>query len=167
MYNPLIVGDLFFEQARPWEKLTERHLRQVWDATRAFLDMVVSHLADDVTAGALLDEVVGPEMDKRWMELEAKLQELITPYQKGHPITYNHYFTETIQNVRHRRMEEEVSRRLLTLYGVNQITSLEELPTRKIKTTSLVTALSRRNETDMNYYASSEILDCMMAFYIC
>ncbi|KAG7286499.1 hypothetical protein NEMBOFW57_008810 [Staphylotrichum longicolle] len=91
--------------------------------------MVVSHLADDVTAGTLLDEVVGPEMDKRWMQLEAKLQELMTPYQKGHPITYNHYFTETIQNVRDRRMEEE------------------------------------RNETDMDYYASSDILDCMMAFY--
>jgi len=165
MYNPLIVGDLFFEQAEPWEKLTERHLRKVWDATRTFLDMAVSHLTDDVTAGTLLDEVVGPEMDKRWMELEAKLQELITPYQKGHPVTYNHYFTETIQNVRHRRMEEEVSRRLSTLYGVQQITSLEELPIKKVKTTSLVTALSRQNEADMNYYASSEILDCMMAFY--
>ncbi|KAH8742896.1 dynamin family protein [Diaporthe sp. PMI_573] len=165
MYNPLIVGDLFFEQAEPWEKLTERHLRKVLDITRAFLDMAVSHLTDDVTAGAILDDVVGPEMDKRWTELEAKLQELITPYQKGHPITYNHYFTETIQNVRHRRMEEEVSRRLSALYGVQQITSLEELPARKVKITNLVTALSRRNETDMNFYASSEILDCMMAFY--
>jgi len=67
--------------------------------------------------------------------------------------------------MRHRRMEEEVSRRLSTLYGVKQITSLEELPARKVKTTSLVTALSRRNETDMDRYASSEILDCMMAFY--
>lgn len=136
-------------------KLTERHLRKVWDSTRAFLDMAVSHLADDVTAETLLDEVVRPEMDKRWMQLEAKLQELITPYQKGHPITYNHYFTETIQNVRHRRMEEEVCRRLSTLYGVNHITSLEELPAKKVKGTNLVTALSRRNETDMNYYASS------------
>lgn len=165
MYNPLIVGDLFFEQADPWEKLAERHLRKVWNATRAFLEMVVSHLTDETTAEVILDEVVAPEMESRWTDLEAKLQELITPYQKEHPITYNHYFTETIQNMRHRRMEEEVSRRLSTLYGVKQITSLEELPARKVKTTSLVTALSRRNETDMDRYASSEILDCMMAFY--
>jgi len=50
MYNPLIVGDLFFEQAEPWEKLAERHLRKVWNATRAFLEMVVSHLTDETTA---------------------------------------------------------------------------------------------------------------------
>lgn len=165
MFNPLIVGDFFFEQAEPWEKLTKGHLRKIWDATRAFLDMVVSHLTDDITAEALLDEVVSPEMEKRWTELEAKLHELITPHQKGHPITYNHYFTETIQNMRHRRMEEEVSGRLSTLYGVKQITELEELPARRFKTTSLITALSRRNEADMNLFASAEILDCMMAFY--
>lgn len=165
MYNPLIVGDLFFEQAEPWERLAKRHLRKAWDATRTFLDMVVSHLTDDVTTEALFDEVIGPEMDEKWTELEAKLRELVTPTQKGHPITYNHYFTETIQNMRHRRMEEEVTRRLSAFYGVKQISSLEELPNRKVKTTSLVTALSRRNEADMNRYASSEILDCMTAFY--
>ena len=35
----------------------------------------------------------------------------------------------------------------------------------KFKTTNLVTALSQRKEADMNRYASSEILDCMLAFY--
>jgi hypothetical protein len=165
MYNPLIVGDLFFEQTQPWEKLAERHLKAVWEATRAFLDMVISYLTDEDTAEVLLIEVIGPQMDERWAQLETKLRELLLPYQKGHPITYNHYFTETIQNMRHRRMEEEVTRRLSTFFNIKQITSLEELPERRVKTSSLVTALSQRNEADMNRYASSEILDCMMAFY--
>ena len=108
-------------------------------------------------------------MVRKWkgdgIQLETKRRELLLPYQKGHPITYNHYFTETIQNMRHHRIKEEISRRLLKFYSVPQITSLKELPTRKFKTSSLVTALSQRNEADMDRYISSGILDCMTAFY--
>jgi len=64
--------------------------------------MVVLHLTDDDTAEALLDEVIGSKIGERWIELESKLCKLITPYRQRHPITYNYYFTETIQNMRHR-----------------------------------------------------------------
>jgi GTPase SAR1 family protein len=165
MFNPLIVGDLFFEQSEPWKKLAETHLKTIWEATRAFLDMVISHLTDEGTAETLGREIIGPQMEGRWSQLDTKLRELLQPYQKGHPITYNHYFTETIQNLRHRRIEDEITKRLSKFFQVPQITSLEELPARKVKTSSLVTALSQRNEADMDRYASSEILDCMSAFY--
>jgi hypothetical protein len=164
MYNPLIIGDLFFEHAEPWKKLAENHLKIVWEASRAFLDMVISHLTDEDTAEALLD-ITGPRMEQIWIQLESKLYELLLPYLKGHPITYNHYFTETIQNMRNRRLEEELARRLSNFFHAQQATSLEELPNRKVKTANLVAALAQRNEADMDLYASSEILDCMLAFY--
>jgi hypothetical protein len=62
-------------------------------------------------------------------------------------------------------MEEEGTRRLSKFFNVKQITSLKELSARKVKAMSLVTTLMQQNEADMNHYASSEILDCMMAFY--
>ncbi|KAH8655656.1 dynamin family protein [Xylariales sp. PMI_506] len=165
-HDPLIIGDLFFDQASPWLSLTEHHLLAVWSATRSFLDISISYLTDEITAGLLLDEVIGPEMDEVWTGLQAKHQELLRPYQKGaHPITYNHYFTETLQTMRNRRIEEEVGRKLSTFLHLNGITTLEDLPPRKIKTATLITALSQSNEADMNRYASSELLDCMLAFY--
>jgi hypothetical protein len=165
MFNPLIVGDLFHEQSAPWERLMRTHLKAVWEAVRAFLELANSHLTDEVTADALLREVIDPLMDQRYQDMIAKLIELLMPHQKGHPITYNHYFTETIQNMREKRLEADVARKLSNFFGGRDLTTLEELPIKKVKTSSLISALASRKEADMDRYASSEVLDCMQAYY--
>ncbi|CZT51083.1 related to vacuolar sorting protein VPS1, dynamin, and related proteins [Rhynchosporium secalis] len=165
MFNPLIVGDLFHEQSLPWERLAQIHLKNIWEATRAFLELAISHLTDDATTDALLREVLDPLMEQRYRDMTDKLVELLLPHQKGHPITYNHYFIETIQNMRERRLEAEVTRKLSKFFGGRDLSSLEELPIKKVKTSSLISALSSRKEADMEKYASSEILDCMQAYY--
>ena len=58
MFNPLIVGDIFFVQSQPWEQLARQHLRDVWQATRSFLEFLVSHLADEKTSEASLGHVI-------------------------------------------------------------------------------------------------------------
>lgn len=62
MFNSLIVGDLFHEQSASWERLMRLHLKAAWEAARAFLGLVTSHLTDDVTTDALLREVIDPLM---------------------------------------------------------------------------------------------------------
>jgi hypothetical protein len=165
MFNPLIVGDLFHEQSAPWERLMQLHLKAVWEAARVFLELVTSHLTDEVTADALLREVIDPLMEQRHQDMIVKLVELLMPHQKGHLITYNHYFTETIQNMREKRLEAEVTRRLSRFFGSRDLATLEELLIKKVKTSSLISALASRNEADMDRYASSEVLDCMQAYY--
>lgn len=34
MFNPLRVGDLFHEQAKPWEELARKYLRDICNAVR-------------------------------------------------------------------------------------------------------------------------------------
>lgn len=53
-FNPLIVSDLFFEQAQPWEQLARQHLRNTWQATRSFLGLLTFYLTDKKTSDALL-----------------------------------------------------------------------------------------------------------------
>ena len=79
----------------------------------------------------------------------------------GHPVTYNHDFTETIQKMREKRLEAEIARWLSRVYGNIDIASLEELSTKSIKTANLISALSSSNKADMDCYASLELLDCM------
>lgn len=55
MFNPLIVGDLFHEQAKPWEALARKHIRDICDAVRAFLELTVTYLTDEVTSEAVLE----------------------------------------------------------------------------------------------------------------
>jgi len=165
MFSPLIVGDLFCEQSKPWEVLARQHLHDTWNAARAFLELTASHLTDDATSEALLREIVDPLMDEKLRRLDQKLDELLEPHRRGHPITYNHYFTETIQNVRQKRLEKEIARRLNTFLGQKENATTEQINVKNVKTSNLVSALSSRNEADMDRYACSEILDCMEAYY--
>lgn len=165
MFNPLIVGDLFFEQSRPWEQLARQHLRDTWQATKSFLELLVSHLADEKTSEALLGHVIDTVMDQKLNMMNEKLSELLTPYQKGHPITYNHYFTENIQKTKEKRREAEIERRLRRYLGQKEDAAGEYANLKNAKMPGLLSALSSSTEADMDRYACSEILDCMEAFY--
>ena len=166
MFNPLIVGDLFWEQSQPWEGLARQHLRDTWDATKTFLELTLSHLTDEVTSEALLRELIDPLMKKKFQLLEEKLTEILAPYQKGHPITYNHYFTETIQNVREKRRVADMKSRLKGFFGYKESETMkQEIRGESINVESLLSALTSQNELDMDRYACSEILDCMEAYY--
>jgi hypothetical protein len=59
--------------------------------------------------------------------------------------------------MREKRLEAEVTRRLSKIFGSRDLTAFEELPARKVKTSSLISALTSRNEADMDRYASSEV----------
>ncbi|KAL9128773.1 MAG: hypothetical protein Q9217_002622 [Psora testacea] len=165
MFNPLMVGDLFREQSKPWERLARQHLQNVWQAARSFLDLLISNLADEPTSEALLDQVIDPLMDQKLTEMNQKLEEILKPYQSSHPITYNHYFTETIQKVRETRHEAEIARKLSKFLGHKEGTVFHSAEVKNARVSSLLSALSSRTEADMDRYACSEILDCMEAYY--
>ena len=107
-FNPLIVGVLFYEQAQPWQKIVNDRYNMLMKAVKAALAQILQHTTDETTREGLLRDVVNPSMDRHSKELEAKMSEVLRPHLKGHPITYNHYFTETIQKTSERE-EHEVS----------------------------------------------------------
>ncbi|KAH0565504.1 hypothetical protein GP486_001098 [Trichoglossum hirsutum] len=163
-FNPMIVADLFLEQSTSWEAITQSHIDKVWKATKEFFSLIVAHVADVATSKTLFQKIFEPALDQLLDTLNAKTAELLTPHQKGHPITYNHYFTETYQKVRNERKRNEYSKVIKDFF---RVTSLEESayiqqPTDLQK---LLDALTQRTEPDMNNFACSEALDCMEAYY--
>ncbi|KAK5011753.1 hypothetical protein LTR28_005089 [Elasticomyces elasticus] len=82
MFNPLVVGDLFHDQSQYWKSLAEDYVRVTWQATRAFLDIAVSYLAEEATSEAILVNVVEPAMEERLGRMKIKLPELLTPFYK-------------------------------------------------------------------------------------
>lgn len=166
MFNPLIVGELFHEQAKPWEELARNHLRDICNAVRAFLELAVTYLTDEITSEAILRELLDPLIDEKTKSLDPKLDEILAPHQKGHPITYNHYFTDTVQKIREERLEKDIETRLLKYLGLlGHDVGNEEINMKNIKKSKLVSALSSRDRKSMDTCASSEALDCMEAYY--
>jgi hypothetical protein len=105
-FNPLIVKDLFEEQCGPWEDLTHDHITAAWTAAREFFQHAVSYVADEATSKALFQKVILPPLENLRHALRKGNGELLMPHQRGHPITYNHYFTETLRKARADRQKE-------------------------------------------------------------
>lgn len=99
------------------------------------------------------------------MLLQDKVKELLSTFRKFHPITYNHYLTETIQKKREKRLEAEVAGKLQAFFGEKDSQPVENFQAKKVQIKRLVSALSTRNEAGMDRYACLEVLDCMEAYY--
>ncbi|KAH8656617.1 P-loop containing nucleoside triphosphate hydrolase protein [Tricladium varicosporioides] len=162
-FNPMIVADLFLEQSSPWEVLTRSHIEKVWKAAKEFLSLTTAYVANAATSKALFQEIFDPALNELLETLNSKCTELLTPHQKSHPITYNHYFTESLQNVRNERRKDEYTRIIKDFFGVSSIESVRIDHYRDLRT--LVAALVQRTEPDMNQFACSEALICMEAYY--
>jgi hypothetical protein len=163
-FNPMIVADLFLEQSTPWEGIARSHVDDVWNAAKGFLSLAVIYVADAATSKSLFQKIFEPALTKLKNTLNEKTTELLVPHQKSHPITYNHYFTETLQKIRNERNKKEYTKILTNFFGVS---SLEQsIHTSQYKDLRLLlTALLQRTEPDMNRFACSEALDCMEAYY--
>ncbi|KAK4095885.1 hypothetical protein N658DRAFT_519494 [Parathielavia hyrcaniae] len=152
-FNPMIVAELFLEQCRPWGAIiARRHVDNVWDAASRFS-----------TAKALQYEVVESAMNGVLQEMHDKTTELLTPHQHGHPITYNHYFTETLQKVCRERGKNERERILRRFFDVDSLKTW--LLDGHYDLGRLADSLAESGEPDMGRFAASEALDCLNAYY--
>ena len=120
-FNPMVVSDLFFEQSSPWEELARAHIVQIMSAVRIFLKHLTSYVSDTSTCGALFQTLVEPALERISKNVKSKAADLLASHQRGHPITYNHYFTETVQQVRKERTTSELTRIIKDVFGVSSL----------------------------------------------
>lgn len=163
-FNPMIVRDLFLEQCSPWEQLTHSHTDGIWAAAREFLALVVKHVTDEHTSAAVIEEIVVPACESIKLEIDTKTRELLMPHQIGHPITYNHYFTETLQKIRADRQENDLAKIIQRFFGVDSLKEPYHTE-HSINLEQLLKSLLQQSEPDMVRFASIEALDCMLAYY--
>jgi hypothetical protein len=71
-FNPMIVADLFREQASPWEALTRGHIESVWKAVEEFLSLTNTYVADATTSKVLFQRIFEPALAKLLESLEAR-----------------------------------------------------------------------------------------------
>lgn len=100
LFNPAIVGDLFFDQARPWKGILQGTEGKLVAAAKTTVSLIVENICDAVTGVGILRYIIRPNMEPVIAELHAKVEEVLKPHTRGHPITFNHYFTENLQKKR-------------------------------------------------------------------
>ena len=96
--------------------------------------------------------------------LKEKTTELLTPYQRSHPITYNHYFSETLQKLRNERHQNDYFKIIKQFFAVSSLETPHYCG-RHYDLNRFVTALGQCTEPDMSRFACFEALDCMEVYY--
>jgi len=162
-FNPMIVADLFLEQYSPWEGIAEKHVKKVWYALNNFLQLVGKHIADPSTSRSIEREIFDPAMKELLGQLSNKTAEFLGPHKAGHPITYNHYFTETLQSVRRERLTKDANEAVKKFFKVSDLSNVYQ--NGYIDLRPLVSSLVDSSEPDMDRFAAQEALDCLNAYY--
>lgn len=92
LFNPNIIRQIFQSQSSKWENIASLHLEEVWRATQRCLSIVAHHVANEDTARPILRDIIDFQMENKRDSMGQKLQEILTPYKKLHPITHNYSF---------------------------------------------------------------------------
>lgn len=168
-YNPLIIGNLFYEQSKNWAQLLDHYTDVMLNATRTTLDAILEHTADTTTSEGLRRFIINPQMDALEHKLREVVARILKPHQRGHPITYNHYFTGNVQKAKAQHRREWLTKQLATFFGAQgkfDGTKLHQI-THSFDLKALLDNLDHTQsaQEDMDLYACSEAVDCMQAYY--
>ncbi|ESZ90930.1 dynamin family protein [Sclerotinia borealis F-4128] len=163
-FNPMIVVDLFRDQSTSWEEIARDHIAFVWKDTKTCMHLALEYVADPATSKALFQTIFEPALKKLLDGLHEKTADLLKSHQEGHPITYNHYFTDNLQKARNKRSRDACTKIIKSFFGVDKL-GPSTFVNQSVNLDQLVTALVDRTEPDMNRFACSEAMDCMLAYY--
>lgn len=161
-FNPLIIGDLFYEQSKPWKRLVNLCCESILAAIKLCIESVISHTADELTKDGLLREIINPAMANHQERLEKTIAEIMRPHLAGHPMTYNQHFTKTIQKARQEHAKKDQAKRLRNFFGKPGKDDLVNFP---FVMNNLLETLSRQCPENIEEFSCSEATDCMLAYY--
>ncbi|OQV10939.1 Dynamin central domain-containing protein [Cladophialophora immunda] len=164
-FNPLIIGDLFYLQSRPWESIVTECIDNLLGDVRRAIMPILQGVLDEKSLRSLLEYVINPNLEKIEEALRVKATELLKPQQSGHPITYNHYFTESVQEAREEHLRRSLRENLREFFGKDYPSQESWSQKYSFRMDELIAALGTQTEANMERFAASEAIDCMLAYY--
>lgn len=164
-FNPLIVSDLFFLHSQPWKTIVSEYMELLLRDVRETVILILRAVLDSQSIEGLLKHFINPRLTELEDGVRAKAAELLKPQQMGHPITYNHYFVETIRAIRQQHLYESITKKLKDFFYDEYPVNPSDRTKHVFSMNALIEALGSQPDTDMEEFACSEAIDCMLAYY--
>lgn len=157
-FNPLLIGELFREYSTPWKQLAQDHVQAVWEFAKVFIGTVVDNVTDNDVRDALFRLIIDPELDQMLKSANEKLSAFIDELGR-HPITYNHYLTDTVKKAQNERLRASMKGMLTKAFdeGIGKLN--------RDNINWLANMILETMEPDMDRVAAETALDYMLAYY--
>ncbi|KAF4124889.1 Dynamin central region [Geosmithia morbida] len=133
-------------------------------------DMLVEAMrfsTDDDTAENIIRGIVTPDFKKISSNVKETLYSISRSHMHGHPITYNHYLTDTVQDAQKSRLERNL-KEALSEYYPSMTDAKGHRPGNAFNTmnpAALLSGLVAAVEQDMETFAAAALVDTMQAYY--
>lgn len=167
LFNPDIIDDLFYDQAKPWQGIMVATLERLVDVAETAIKYVLEEAADTATVDGIMGFLVRPNFEPIKAGLLAKASEILEPHLKRRLLTFNHYFTDTLQKMRHEEVQKAMAGKLHLFFGVDP--KGQEMTDRWYDTgfdvAALLKSLTIDIEADMDRFAAIEATNAMEAYY--
>lgn len=173
-FNPLLIGELFWEQAENWERLATAYVEGMLNVCDEFLrDLFKAKCLPDIQIRLYVTRIQDA-LDRRANEAKKELGKLMEDV-RSFPINYNHYYTDTIKKL---RREREVSSLMQSIeeatetivdneytIGNERTGDVEPYYFSKVDSARAVELHSQRINPDMEEHTCVEALDCLISIY--
>ncbi|TAQ90934.1 hypothetical protein B7494_g709 [Chlorociboria aeruginascens] len=110
-FNPLLIGELFWEQASHWHSLATSHVEAVSDICTQFLSHLLARKSPaDIKARIWSSQILDAVKCRRaaaFKELDLIMEDV-----GSYPINYNHYYTDTVSKRRDERQRKVMQKTL-------------------------------------------------------
>lgn len=158
-FNPLLVGELFWEQSSKWNALAADHVERVAQVCRDFLNILLNDQCPDDIRPRLMSFHI---LDKLKIREQAALEERgkLEEERKSYPVNYNHYYTDTIKKRRQRRQKNLFAQK----FSGPAAEGSEPAKT-AINIEAFIEENWDRSGPDMEQYSGEEALDCLYSIY--
>ena len=164
-FNPLLIGELFWEQSSRWHLFAMNHLERVAKACSTFVRQLFQEKCPKDVHSRLWSYQIQDTLKSR---SEAAIQELdrILEDIRNYPINYNHYYTDTIKKRRQARGKSSLAERIKHATIHTRLEGCHSTHTSaSIDVDQVVGSSSDRIDPDMEKHTCEEALDCLFSIY--
>lgn len=157
----LLISQLFWEQSQPWRAIALEHINRVARACKDFVYAVLRHSAPAEFFDKLASLSIDAALANCLQKCKEELRKILADHDR-YPVTYNHYFTTTLQKQRQRRYEKTVERaKKASEFQINYNHALHTHYDPQL----MKQAMRDSIEQDMDRFSAEEALDKQRAYY--
>lgn len=164
-YNPLVIGELFWELSYKWPMMATKHVNRVFQISKVFFDDLLREKCPKDVSTRLAALRVSDTLQARCRRALDEVDKLVED-KRGFPMTYNHYYTDTIQKRQAERWRARLEKAIdhSTTETANPGCRSDHKST-AVDIDAMMNYLHLGVDPDMVRSGCEHLLDCVLAMY--